>query len=509
MDGVRCLVVILLGVALATCAARAQETPPAPANGGGIVVRAITFTGNTVLTDEQLSAAIATKPGQPLDREQVVEDALAVRAAYEQRGYPLVDITDINLTPEGELQFTLLEARIGEIRIQGNERTRAEVIRALLEVRTGEVYNVTAVRRSLLNLQRLGIFENVSVNVEPGAQPGTIILVITVEERRTGTILLGTSYSEVGGFSGYVEYTEANLFGAGRRVDLRVQLGARQVYQATYVDPLFGGPRSSLAVSVYDRELLHQAVFGNNTFDYVESRTGGSVTVGRRVAEQVEAFATFRLDRAASEPETGATVPAILLEEVDVRSLALSAVRDTREALQYPTQGSYALLRVETAGLFGGDDFTQLRGEARRYWTVRRPRPATEDAPAPRPWVVASRLLTGISFGGPALLDQFLVGGAETLRGYELDRFPGERVALLNTELRVPVTPAITAVGFVDIGDAWSGRFAQAFGDADFTVRYGYGAGIRIDTPIGPLRLDYGLNDDGGQQFHFGIGQTF
>ncbi|HEY3379184.1 MAG TPA: BamA/TamA family outer membrane protein, partial [Armatimonadota bacterium] len=200
-----------------------------------------------------------------------------------------------------------------------------------------------------------------------------------------------------------------------------------------------------------------------------------------------------------------------ILNKSEVRSLSLTAVHDSRFPFLKPFRGVYTSFGVENAGLvFGGATFAKYTGEIRKYFIVKKGKEGNPDeAKLPKHWVYATRLMAGGSSGVPPFLDQFQMGGADTLRGYKDDRFPGETMVLWNHELRIPITEALDVVGFFDTGDAWGGRFADALGDSRFKLRYGYGGGIRVQTPIGPLRLDYGINDEGGSEFTFGVGPTF
>lgn len=472
------------------------------------VVQGVEFIGNTVLTDEELQAAIPVQPGEIVNENEVRASATAIQQAYAERGYTLVEVVDITFSEAGVLQFTILEVTISEIRIEGNTRTRESIIRQVLEVHPGQVYNINTIRQSLQNLQRLGVFGEVSAVPQPGIEPGTVILLIQVTEQRTGFVGLGGSYNQIGGFSGYLDFRENNLFGTAQHLTLLLQGGANDIYQLTYFNPIFYNPRTTLSATLFSRDLIHQAVFGEQRFEYFEQRTGGNVTLGRRLAPNTQGFATIRINNVDARPGDNPDVPEILLRESQVRSLALSAVRDTRLSDLYPAQGSYTVAGVEQAGLLGGADFTKLTGEARRYWVLRR-RPPTAEGQERLPWVLATRLLGGSSFGEPPLLDQFLLGGANTLRGYPEDRFPGENLLLLNAELRVPFTNALQGVLFTDIGDAWSGEFADTFGDPTFDLHVGVGAGVRVQSPLGALRLDYAFNEDGESEFHFGIGPSF
>ncbi|OPZ85411.1 MAG: Outer membrane protein assembly factor BamA precursor [bacterium ADurb.Bin429] len=475
------------------------------------VITEINFVGNTVLSDEKLLAALQSKVGMVLNRPMVTEDALRIRRAYAEQGYVLVDVVDIGISPEGKLDFVIFEPKISEIRIEGNRKTREYVIRRELTFAPGAVYNEFVIRESLQNLDRLGIFQEVSRVVEPGDQPGTLIVTIRVVERRTGLASIGVGHSNIQGIIGFVDVADTNLFGTGQRISARVQFGADSSYSLSYTNPHIDAKRTSFTMNVYDRTILRQAVQANQTFLYNEERSGGNVTFGRPTAKFTRTYLTLRNDRVRAAQEDNNPVPPALLTGADVRSVAVSNIRDTRNSFANPSGGSYTSTGIEYAG-FGGANFTKYSAEVRRYWNVRQRKPTETEEKAgkvPTPWVVASRLSVGSIAGAPPFLDQFLVGGADTLRGFPEDRFPGENMLMLNNELRIPVTDSLQVVGFADIGDAWGGDFARQFGDTSFKLHTGYGLGIRIITPIGPLRLDYGFGSDGGNEFHFGVGPTF
>ena len=108
--------------------------------------------------------------------------------------------------------------------------------------------------------------------------------------------------------------------------------------------------------------------------------------------------------------------------------------------------------------------------------------------------------------------EQFFVGGAESLRGYREDRFWGDNMLLISVELRKPIAQAITGVVFVDYGDAWNGNPEFFIGELEqhvnFKGHFGTGVGMRVTTPIGHLRLDYGIGTEGGRT-HFSMGHAF
>jgi len=480
------------------------------------VVKKISFVGNTVLPSDALLAVLQTKPDQVLNQDLVSEDATRIRKAFADKGYSLVQIVDLNVTPEQELKFQIFEPKIGEIRVETDTkalRTRDYVIRRELQFKVGDVYNENDIRESLRSLDRLGIFQEVKAIPQPGTEPGTLLISVQVVEHRTGLASVGVGHSNIKGLIGFVDVADTNLFGSGQKLNLRVQFGADDSYQLGYTNPWVGSHRTSFTTNLYNRTILRQAVSEDTTHLYDERRIGGNLTLGRPLGKgpnPTRGYVTLRADRVHATEEADNPLPPGLeglLEPSDVRSLTLSMVRDTRTNFLNPDGGHYTTVAGEVAGL-GGADFNKFTAEHRRYWIIKN-KPKPEDSRKRQPWILASRLSVGVITGNPPFLDQFLPGGADTLRGYKEDRFPGMNQLLLNTELRLPINESLQAVGFVDLGDAWGGRFAEGFGDPSFTLHTGYGMGVRVQTPIGPLRLDYALNSEGGREFHFGIGSTF
>jgi len=152
--------------------------------------------------------------------------------------------------------------------------------------------------------------------------------------------------------------------------------------------------------------------------------------------------------------------------------------------------------------------FTKGSFDYRRYFSKGGPRKSIKE----KRLVLAFRIRAGVAGGTLPFFEQYFIGGAESLRGYTEDRFWGRKMLLTSVELRKPIAQAITGVIFVDYGDAWDapanyfiGQFPQS---ASFQGHYGVGVGMRVTTPIGFIRLDYGVGSEGGRT-HFSMGQAF
>ncbi len=150
-----------------------------------------------------------------------------------------------------------------------------------------------------------------------------------------------------------------------------------------------------------------------------------------------------------------------------------------------------------------------MSAEYRAYFSSGPPRPLDElDAPRK---TLAFRARVGTIVGPIPFFEQYFAGGADTVRGYDEDRYWGKNTLLTTVEYRFPIQKAFSLILFVDYGGAWGGygsvnTFTQASG---FNMHIGYGPGIAFKTPLGLIRLDLGINEHGGTRTHFQIGPSF
>jgi outer membrane protein insertion porin family len=469
------------------------------------VIKGIVIEGNTVYTADQLKAVMQTRPGQVANNDIIRSDLMALQNKYANAGYIFMRITDITTDAKtGNLVITLVEGQVEEVRITGNRKTKRYVVLREMRTRPGGILNADRLRRDLDRLVNLEIFEDVSAQPTVGTAPGKVIVNINVKERKTGLASAGVAYSSVQKFVGFVDYAEANLRGTGQKVSARAEFGGRQSYELGYFAPWIAAPATSMQLNVYARRILREAfTTTNQAFLYDEKRTGGNVTFSRPLgaSETTRVYGTLRVDSVSVlQEENQAPLPAIIALQrgEQVRSIGFTVRNDTRNIIANPTHGGVNAFSMEFAGLLlGGANFTKFGLDVRRYFH------ATGGKR-----IFAMRFLAGTTTGDPPFLEQYLIGGGETLRGFRNDRFPGEHMLLLNNELRIPLQQSFALVVFADVGDAWGGIFARDLGDTTFKPHLGYGLGVRVVTPIGPIRIDYGISNE-GQETHFSVGHAF
>jgi len=258
--------------------------------------------------------------------------------------------------------------------------------------------------------------------------------------------------------------------------------------------------------------------------DYYEMHTGGEVTVSRPFRETYRGSVGFRYDDVRLPTMQLSANDAAALQKGPIEAASFRLTHNTRDINTDPASGGYEIYSVdighadltpvitETAGapvVEGSVSFQKLQIDARRYISLHGKRKKASD----RPLTLAIRLAVGTTGGTSPFFEQYFVGGAESLRGYNEDRFWGKNMMLSSVELRAPLAPSLTGVLFVDMGDAWGGPYSgvkfQDFDQHDgFSPSVGFGLGLRVVTPIGPIRIDQGFGREGART-HFSIGHVF
>ena len=467
-------------------------------------LKEVKIEGNTVESTEALMELVTVKNGELLNSRTLQENVQAIQEKYRADGYILAKITDLNIAQDGTLTIKISEGVLESYKVKGNKKTKDHVILREMRQKPGEPFNANQARRSMQRVYNLGFFEDVNVKMNPGVEPNAVVMEIDVKEKRTGSFGIGAGYSSSDGMVGMVSVSDTNFRGMGDTISLSYEMSGDDTdargYTFMYRRPWLDKKETAGTLRVYNRTYEYDDYDenGNHKESFMRKYAGGEITISRPMSEYSTNFVTLRNrdDKYVKHTESGnagnrsGNTAWIKNNFGTTRSITLEHVTDTRDNIYEPTTGARASLSAEFAGL--GGDFSYQKYTAGDAHYLK----------AGRSQVFVLRAQYGISKGTMSEYSQFRVGGQDTIRGYREDQFRGTRMALLSAEYRFPIVSKVTGALFADYGGAWSSGFLPE------NLHASVGVGLGLNTPIGPLRLDYGRGSQGGR-VHFRVGGTF
>jgi len=496
------------------------------------ITTGVSFEGNTVYTSEVLTKFMDIQPGQVLNSVYVGQKIQGINAAYARDGYMLAHVDGIRVDDQGMLHVHIVEGIVEDIIPAGNKKTRDKVITREFVQKKGKPFNKFLVRRSVERVYNLGFFDDVNVRMLPGEQdPNNVIIEIDVLEHKTGTITLGAGYSKSDGLMGIIEFGEENLRGTGDKFKVHWEIGGKKKYknyQISYLKPWIDSKGTSLGFSFFNREdeYTDYNEDGNEVAEYNKKSRGFNISFGRQTGEYTRDYLTlesrkdtykfdpdensengFRYDKngAGTGPDNHNPNGSHNFRAENyignnfgrINSITWQKVYDSRDNIYDPTRGRRISYTAQWAGHgLGGDfDFYKFTAETRMYKKLGAKN------------VLAFRARGGFIQGDAPYSQLFTLGGADSLRGYEDDQFRGKYMYNATLEFRFPIVKKVSGVLFTDIGDAWDAPNVTWY-NSKKTFNYGVGAGVRVTTPIGPVKLDYGVGKH-KNKFHFSFGTQF
>ena len=502
----------------------------------------IKIVGSEPVPASKILEIMKTKPGHVLNTTTLNQDIEAIETYYKDEGYVGYVISaepDINT---GTLVISIVVNTVESIEITGNKKTKAYVFLREMKTKPGSVFNVKVLNQDITRIYNLDILEDIKpYQVQTGSEIGRIKIIIPVVEKKTGQVSVGVAYSSRQRLVGQARLSETNFRGRAQGLNILWEqatvsaVGGPTSYEVGFYEPWLDSRHTSLSVSGYNKLLYRfsQGVFGTTAFandqTYTERHKGGDLTLSRPISDAIRVYVGARTESVDTNPAllslTGDLAKIAQKGSVTVGSLR--AVRNTRDIDLDPSCGGYEGIAVEfgstdavrfvqnAAAPSGFDEvpfegtFTKFSVDLRRYFS----KGGRKTSPEDRRTTLAVRIRAGTASGRVPFFEQFFVGGSESLRGYREDRFWGNSMFLASVELRYPMAQGITLVApFVDYGGAWNGNpdffIGELSQDPKFVGHYGVGIGMRVTTPIGHIRLDYGVGSEGGRT-HFSMGQAF
>ena len=468
------------------------------------VLKEVRIEGNTVEKTKDLMDLVTVQKGQLLNGRALQENVQAIQEKYRADGYILAKITELNIAQDGTLTIRISEGTLEGYKVKGNKKTKEHVILREMRQKPGEPFNANQARRSMQRVYNLGFFEDVNVKMNPGVEPNAVVMEIDVKEKRTGSFGIGAGYSSADGMVGMISISDSNFRGMGDTISLSYEMSGDDTdargYTFMYRRPWLDKKETAGTVRIYNRTYEYDDYdsAGSHVESFMRKYSGGEFTLSRPMSEYSTNFITLRnrKDRYVKHTENGSAGnrsgnTAWLRKNFGTtRSVTLEHVTDTRDNVYDPTKGARASLSAEFAGFGGNFNFQKYMISDTHYFKVGRSQ------------VFALRGQYGIGNGSISEYNQFRLGGQDSIRGYREDQFRGDRMALASLEYRFPIVSKVTGALFTDYGGAWDSGFAPKH------MHGSIGVGLGLNTPIGPLRLDYGHGSQGGR-VHFRVGGTF
>ncbi|WP_456435934.1 outer membrane protein assembly factor BamA [Thermovibrio ammonificans] len=483
----------------------------------------ILFEGNRLFSARDfLKLDKKVRPGKRFNQKAIEELKRRIIRKYGELGYIFAVVNpEVRLHPDkhtADVIFHIYEgerAYIGWIRIHGNVATRDRTIRRELDLYETGVFNTVRLERSVRRLFNTGYFEN--VEVKPKVIEGTnkVDVDVDVKERLTGVFSIGAGYSSVSKLVAMASISKGNLFGTGDSGSISLQAGSRVFdFSLSYNHMWWLDRPQTLSLGLYHNRYEY--------FTYTTKKTGFSALVSRRWREDWNVGLGYLIER-DKITDISDTAPDIVKSEEGTHRIGMVTTfvsRDLRDNRFLPHRGTYFRTTLQVASnVFGGDrDFYKLVGDYAYYFNL-------NDLPVDweLPFVasVHARIGYASAFGGTSRLPidyRFYVGGDTTIRGFKWgeagpkdsngDPEGANRELIFNFQLGYDVTKMLRLIAFVDVGGGWWDKYDLG------RLRKSAGVGLRVLTPMGPIRLDLGWKLDrkpgeSASEWHFGMGSYF
>lgn len=524
-------------------------------------VGTVDFAGDLLFDRDDLFNSVNIDGSGWYNHETLLKDLQTLQDKYGDLGYAYANIIPRTQTNDQEKEVYITfeidkgsKVYFNQINVSGNSKTRDKVVRRELTIREGELYNATRRRESLENVKRLGFFDEVNFNSStPPDSADLMNLDIVVKERNTGQIQVGAGYSTYSKFIFNGQVNQINLFGRGQKLGLTVELSSNQsIYNFNFTEPYFMDTKWSTGFDIYQTQ--------RKTDEYTETKKGAAVRIGHPLAPYLNGFVRYKFDNtkiSLPDPTSDFYAPELYPVKTangDTSSVTGTLEYDKRDDRFAPQNGVFSSVSLEYAGVGGQKDWTKGFFTGRFYKKVI--------------WDIVFR--NNLTYGfiashkqgeDPPFNELFLLGGANTLRGYDwynvgtkrfsqtiynrllcqaangnydasadtcsvgtggvsaeqraeiADKanrpFGGQQQLYYNAEFEFPlITEAgIKGVVFYDVGQAEDELVLNRF-------KMDWGFGFRWFSPLGPLRFEWGfpINPDANDRavnFQFAIGTPF
>lgn len=487
----------------------------------------IFLSGDLIDSDERLREVITTdqlaEQSAPFNLTAMQNDSKNLADFYADYGYAFADI---DARPQKHLDGSNVvdinyiiqkknKVYVRRVLVEGNTKTRDNVILREMRLTDGEEFEGKKLRRSTERLNKLGYFEVAEAELVPTEREEEVDLKLKIKERPTGALMAGVGYSTFSQFGVSATIMERNLWGKGYHLALQAAFsGTRDAYTLTFGNPRLNDTPLSVSVDAYH--------WRDDYFDYVKKTTGSTVRFAYPIGEYTSVGWGYRLDRYEIYDLDDGVSDLIrrYADETRYTSVALARItRDTTDSFM-PTKGNIDTIGVEYGGgvIGGDDDFVTLSAEHHSYYSWK-PGHTLHGR------VKGQAIFKNGSDDVP-VFERFWMGGMSTIRGYSSkditprdpdtnDRIGGTRMAFMNLEYIWTMNEelGLYLVPFYDMGFNIDTDRDYSWSDE---ILKSAGLEVRWRSPLGDLRFSYGIPFDEDRKgnrssgrFEFAMGNTF
>lgn len=496
----------------------------------------IDFKGDLLEPVSELRKHIKAEPGQIFSRSTLRADIASLTDLYADKGYAFVNVNPLTKADSVKLSVDLtFDMEKGElvslerINIAGNPKTRDKVVRRELRITEGELYSATGMKRSKQNLMNTGYFEEANLATAKGSAGNKLDVNIDVKEKPTGAFSVGGGYSSLDGIIGQGSVQQSNFLGLGLKANVSGSIGGKsQTYSLGLTDPYFLDTKWTLGADVYRTQRDYS--------DYTRRLTGGDIKGGYPINDFIGTFFMYKYEiKDIFNPQQAyqdfhTTDPDNYpLGRTTTSSIMASITHNNTDYRLDPSTGFINSFTAEYAGLGGNNKFARYTLE--NTWFH----------PVYKKLIFSTKLALGyvqeVEGQKVPIDEKFYLGGIFSLRGYKARTVSpvkplgvvdpqsvtlsdqkvylgGNKEVYGNTEFTFPLLADVGVKGvvFFDYGNAVDDSYGKMFS----SLLMSYGGGIRWASPLGPLRLEYGIPinprptlDSPSGKFEFSIGSLF
>lgn len=502
-----------------------------------VIVRSLQLSGAKVLTYQVAQQQLQSQIGTSISPAGLQQAVAQINKWYADNGYNLARVLSIKPSSQGILSVNVAEGLVSDIKFRfvndegktvdskGNPvggRTKTDFLQQQLKLKPGQIFQENVVKQDIQQLYRTGLFETVNVALEGDATK--LDLVYQLKETGARGVNLGGSYNADQGLIGTISYQDQNVGGVNDTLGVNLGVSSRDLqFNSKFISPyrITNPDRLGYTVNGFRSQELSETFDDKiklaNGDKVREGQIGGGVSLQRPIDDWNTSLGlnytrTSIRDRQGNITPTDAQGNPLSASGTgidDLTTVSFTATKDQRDNSLNPTKGSVLSLSTEQSVPIGQGNISlnRLKANYSQYLPV-------QLFNTKQPQVFAVNLQAGTVLGNLPPYESFNLGGSNSVRGYDSgDVGNGRSYVLASAEYRFPVLPIVGGVLFADFasdlgsGDTVLGDPAGVRGKAGYG--FGYGAGVRLNSPLGLIRADYGINDQGESKVHLGIGQRF